>query len=233
MPDVMSAHVWNLGLSWSGVNRGLQSFLPTFCALSVPIDLSIREAAFAAQYVAKHGNGTQAAIAAGYAPSAAHVAASRLIRRGKVKRQIDRLTRKHEITADRVLTRLDNLSAKAEESGNYPAAVRAEELIGKSLGMWVDRSVSVSLDLTGQHIEAIRALASRRIQKNTTPGDSARVIDGGAATVTGNGNTVYPYNMHYGKLGKGGKSVIDQGDSLNVDANGALSDAPNVDGHNI
>ena len=208
-------------------------FCRPFPPLSVPIDLSIREAAFAAQYVAKHGNGTQAAIAAGYAPSAAHVAASRLIRRGKVQRQIDRLTRKHEITADRVLTRLDNLSAKAEEAGNYPAAVRAEELIGKSLGMWVDRSVSVSLDLTGQHIEAIRALSARRIQKNITPGDGARVIDGGATTVTGNGNTVYPHNMHYDKSGKGDKSVIDQRDSLNADANGALSDAPDVDGRNI
>jgi len=197
----------------------------------VPIDLSIREAAFAAQYVAKHGNGTQAAIAAGYAPSAAHVAASRLIRRGKVKRRIDRLTRKHEITADRVLARLDNLSAKAEESGNYPAAVRAEELIGKSLGMWVDRSVSVSLDLTGQHIEAIRALAARRIQKNITPGDSATPIE--ASSPVYSGNTVNPYNMHYDKSGKGDKSVIDQGDSLNADANGALSDAPSVDGRNI
>ena len=197
----------------------------------MPIDLSIREAAFAAQYVAKHGNGTQAAIAAGYAPSAAHVAASRLIRRGKVKRRIDRLTRKHEITADRVLTRLDNLSAKAEESGNYPAAVRAEELIGKSLGMWVDRSVSVNLDLTGQHIEAIRALSARRIQKNITPGDSATPIE--ASSPVYSGNTVNPYNMHYGKSGKGGKSVTDQGDSLNVDANGALSDAPDVDGRNI
>ena len=197
----------------------------------MPIDLSIREAAFAAQYVAKHGNGTQAAIAAGYAPSAAHVAASRLIRRGKVKRQIDRLTRKHEITADRVLTRLDNLSAKAEESGNYPAAVRAEELIGKSLGMWVDRSVSVSLDLTGQHIEAIRALSARRIQKNTTPGDSARPVETSSPVYSG--NVVLSHNMHYGKSGKNDKIVIDQGDSLNADANGALSDAPDVDGRNI
>ena len=190
------------------------------------IDLSIREAAFAAQYVAKHGNGTQAAIAAGYAPKSAHVSASLLIRRPKVKRRIDRLTRKHEITADRVLTRLDNLSAKAEESGNYPAAVRAEELIGKSLGMWVDRSVSVSLDLTGQHIEAIRALSARRIPKNITPGDGARVIDGGAATVTG--NTGLSHNMHFGKSGRNDKSVINQGDSVNADADGALSDAPSV-----
>lgn len=197
----------------------------------MPIDLSIREAAFAAQYVARHGNGTQAAIAAGYAPKSAHVSASLLIRRPKVQRRIERLTRKHEITADRVLTRLDNLSARAEESGNYPAAVRAEELIGKSLGMWVDRSVSVSLDLTGQHIEAIRALSARRIQKNITPGDSARPVETSLPSYSG--NSVYPHNMHYDKSGKGDKSVIDQGDRANVDVDGALSDAPNADKDHI
>ena len=194
----------------------------------MPDGLTLKQASFAAEYIRAKGIGTKAALAAGYAPSWAHVAASQLIRHPKVKQRIDKLARRHEVTAERVLTRLDNLSIKAEESGNYPAAVRAEELIGKSLGMWVDRSVSVSLDLTGQHIEAIRALSARRIQKNITPGDSARVIDGGATTVTGNGNTVNPYNMHYDKSGKGGKSVINQGDSMNVDVNGARSDAPNV-----
>ena len=193
----------------------------------MPIDLSVREAAFAAQYVAKNGNGTQAAIAAGYAPKSAHVSASLLIRRPKVQRRIKRLTRRHEITADRVLTRLDNLSARAEESGNYPAAVRAEELIGKSLGMWVDRSVSVNLDLTGQHIEAIRALSARRVQKNTTPGDSARPVE--TSSPIHSGNAVNPYIVHYDKSGKGDKSVIDQGDSVNAHADSALSDAPNAD----
>lgn len=146
-----------------------------------------------------------------------------------MKRRIERLTRKHEITADRVLTRLDNLSAKAEESGNYPAAVRAEELIGKSLGMWVDRSVSVSLDLTGQHIEAIRALSARRVPKNITP--SATPIE--ASSPVYSGNAVYPHNIHYDKSGKGDKSVIDQGDRANVDVDGALSDAPNADKDHI
>lgn len=130
-----------------------------------------------------------------------------------------------------MLTRLDNLSAKAEESGNYPAAVRAEELIGKSLGMWVDRSVSVSLDLTGQHIEAIRALSARRIQKNITPGDSARPVETSLPVYSG--NAVNPDNIHYDKSGKGDKSVIDQGDRANVDVDGALSDAPNADKDHI
>lgn len=197
----------------------------------MPDGLTLKQASFAAEYIRHHGNGTRAAIAAGYAPSSAHVRASELVRHRKVRKHLDKLTRKHEITADRVLTRLDNLSSAAEESGNFPAAVRAEELIGKSLGMWVDRSVSVSLDLTGQHIEAIRALASRRIQKNITPGDSARPVETSSPSYSG--NAVNPYNMHYGKLGKSGKSVIDQGDSVNADVDGARSDALDVDGRNI
>ena len=197
----------------------------------MPDGLTLKQASFAAEYIRAKGIGTKAALAAGYAPSWAHVAASQLIRHPKVKQRIDKLARRHEVTAERVLTRLDNLSIKAEETGNYPAAVRAEELIGKSLGMWVDRSVSVSLDLTGQHIEAIRALASRRIQKNITPGDSATPIE--ASSPSYSGNAVNPHNRHYDKSGKGDKSVIDQRDSLNADANGALSDAPDVDGRNI
>jgi len=197
----------------------------------VPDGLTLKQASFAAEYIRHHGNGTRAAIAAGYAPSSAHVRASELVRHRKVRKHLDKLTRKHEITADRVLARLDNLSIKAEEGGNYPAAVRAEELIGKSLGMWVDRSVSVSLDLTGQHIEAIRALSARRIQKNITPGDGATPIV--ASSPSYSGNTVYPYNVHYGKSGKGGKSVIDQGDSVNADVDGARSDASSVNEDHI
>jgi len=202
-----------------------------FSALKVPDGLTLKQASFAAEYIALHGNGTRAAIAAGYSEKGASVAAVRLLGKASVKKRIERLSKRHEVTADRVLTRLDNLSVKAEESGNYPAAVRAEELIGKSLGMWVDRSVSVSLDLNGSHIEAIRALASRRIQKDTTPGDGATPIE--ASSPVYSGNTVNPYNVHYGKSGKSDKIVTDQGDSVNVDVNSTRSDALDADGNNI
>ena len=197
----------------------------------MPDGLTLKQASFAAEYIALHGNGTRAAIAAGYSEKGASVAAVRLLGKASVKKRIERLAKRHEVTADRVLTRLDNLSVKAEENGNYPAAVRAEELLGKALGLWVDRSVSVNVDLNGSHIEAIRALASRRIQKNTTPGDSATPIE--ASSPSYSGNTVNPYNMHYDKSGKNDKSIIDQGDSLNADVNDARSDAPSVDGRNI
>ena len=197
----------------------------------MPDGLTLKQASFAAEYIALHGNGTRAAIAAGYSEKGASVAAVRLLGKASVKKRIERLSKRHEVTADRVLTRLDNLSVKAEESGNFPAAVRAEELLGKALGLWVDRSVSVNVDLNGSHIEAIRALSARRIQKNITPGDSARPVETSSPSYSG--NAVLSHNMHYGKSGKSDKSVIDQGDSLNVDANGALSDAPDVDGRNI
>lgn len=193
----------------------------------MPDGLTLKQATFAAEYVAKNGNGLRAAIAAGYSPNGAHVTAHRLLKKSTVKRRIERLVRKHEISAERVLTRLDNLSAKAEEAGNYPAAVRAEELIGKSLGMWVDRSVSVNLDLTGEHIAAVRALAARRIQKNTTrPGDDA--LDVSAST---SGENAICHNAHYmiadGQEGE--KSVIDQRTRPDVLTPSTLKQSSDVD----
>ena len=190
----------------------------------MPNGLTLKQASFAAEYIALHGNGTRAAIAAGYSEKGASVAAVRLLGKASVKKRIERLAKRHEVTADRVLTRLDNLSARAEEAGNYPAAVKAEELLGKALGLFIDRSVSVNVDLNGSHIDAIRALAARR--SNPDSGDNARVIEGTAEHSTH--NAPLSHNMHYDKSGKGDKSVIDQGDSLNADADSALSDAPNV-----
>ena len=41
----------------------------------------------------------------------------------------------------RVQRRLDEISHEAQADGQYGPAVRAEELLGKSIGMWVDQSV--------------------------------------------------------------------------------------------
>lgn len=139
----------------------------------MPDGLTLKQRKFAAEYVKRNGNGTQAALAAGYGngkPESAAVRASEAVRNRKVKRHIEAITRRWDISAERVLGRLDNLSAKAEEEGNFGAAVKAEELIGKSLGMWVERSLNVTVDMTDAHLQALRDLASRR-------GDGAKVID--------------------------------------------------------
>ncbi|HEV1288450.1 MAG TPA: hypothetical protein VNU44_24200 [Bryobacteraceae bacterium] len=48
--------------------------------------------------------------------------------------------KKTQFDRARVLDRLDDLSRKAEERGQFSAAIRAEELIGKEHGMFVDQS---------------------------------------------------------------------------------------------
>lgn len=192
----------------------------------MPDNLSLREAAFAAQYVAKGGNGTKAAIAAGYAPKSAHVSASLLIRRSKVKKRIEQLTKKHEITADRVLTRLDNLSAKAEEEGLLAVSVKAEELLGRALGLFIDRSVNVNVDITSQHIDAIRALAAKRSKnKGARAGDDA--LDVSASTSTSSQNAIC-HNADYAIADgrEGDKSVIDQRTSQEVLTPSTLKQSP-------
>ena len=124
-------------------------------------DLTLKQATFAPEYVRTNGNGTKAAKAAGYAASSAHVRASELVRNSKVVAEINRLTRKHDISAERVLTRLDNLSMGAEAEGEYSAAIKAEELLGKSLGMWVERSMHMNVDLSQAHLDALQRLAAK------------------------------------------------------------------------
>lgn len=136
-------------------------------ARAKPKGLTHKQAAFAAEYVHTKGNGTKAALRAGYsAPSAASIASENL-RKPKVSQRIAMLTRRHEISAERVLTRLDNLSMQAEANGNHAAAIKAEELLGKSLGMWVERSMSVTVDMTSAHLEALKSLMDKRSEATT------------------------------------------------------------------
>lgn len=125
-------------------------------------DLTLKQATFATEYVRCKGNGTKAAKNAGYAESWAHVAASENLRKPKVLGEIVTLTRKHEISAERVLTRLDNLSIKAEEANDFSTAVKAESLLGKSLGMWIDRSFNVNVNAGEAHLQALLDLARKR-----------------------------------------------------------------------
>ena len=199
------------------------------------LDLTYKQRAFVSEYIRHKGNGTKAAIAAGYANGnslVAAVRASQLIRKPKIKRQIDKLTRKYDITPERVLARLDNLSIKAQEEGNYAASVKAEELIGKSLGMWVDRSVNVNVDLNGSHIDAIRALAARRSKfGGSSAGDNARVIEGDATTAPGDADKPIFHNADYAS--DADKPVIDQRVSRKRALKQSCKPTSDVDGDNI
>jgi len=124
--------------------------------------LNMRQETFAVQYVSKMGNGTQAAIAAGYSPHSATVQASQLLTLPKVKRRIESMTLNYEITANRVMHRLDSLSVKAEKAKQYSVSLNAEVHIGKALGMFVERRENLNVDLTGEHMQALVEAALER-----------------------------------------------------------------------
>jgi Terminase small subunit len=106
--------------------------------------------AFAQAYV-RTNNGVKAAIEAGYAPSgsrnAASVRAAGLMKNAKVKARIDelqqQLTKKasQAVALDRawVLDRLKQNADLALDEKDRSAANRALELLGKEIGMFVER----------------------------------------------------------------------------------------------
>jgi len=64
--------------------------------------------------------------------------------------------------ARRVQRRLDEIGRAAQDAGQFGPAVRAEELLGKSIGMWIDQSLRVSGVLNDSHVTALIELARKR-----------------------------------------------------------------------
>ena len=125
--------------------------------------LSIKQQRFVEQYVSL-GNATQAARMAGYKPKAARQMASENLSKPAidlaVKAELARVAL--EITPDRVQRRLDTISHNAEAAGQFGPAVRAEELLGRSIGMWIDRSLQLIGQLNDSHVQALLEIARKR-----------------------------------------------------------------------
>ena len=98
---------------------------------------------------AKHGNATRAAAEAGYGGGyqALAAAGSRMLKNVKVKAHlaaaVSSAAQRLEITKEQVLLWLDEIRSRCMTPGeeyNPQPAIRATELIGKELGMFVERS---------------------------------------------------------------------------------------------
>jgi len=115
-------------------------------------NLSPSEELFA-QGVAKGLNQTNAAVEAGYAATSAHVMGSKLIRRPKIAARIKQLQQSGlaniETARAAHLTELLVLRDAAKEKGQLAAAIKAEELRGKVLGLYVEHVVTAGLGLDG------------------------------------------------------------------------------------
>ncbi len=125
--------------------------------------LSIKQTRFIAEYAAG-GNGAAAARKAGYSPSSANVTAAQNLAKPSIKAALALEVARHElkVTPLRVQQRLDEISHEAQASGQFGPAVRAEELLGRSVGLFIDRSIALTGTMNDSHIAALLELARKR-----------------------------------------------------------------------
>jgi phage terminase small subunit len=129
--------------------------------------LSQKQLKFIREYSAT-GNGAEAARTAGYKQGTAiYQQAAENLRKPLIQSEIAKEVAKLavKITPDRVQRRLDEISHEAQGAGQFGPAVRAEELLGKSIGMWIDQSIQLSGTLQGSHVAALLEVARRRQQE--------------------------------------------------------------------
>ena len=92
-------------------------------------------------------NATQAYIRAGYSANGAGQGAERLLKNVEVCAAVaegqGKKADKLEITAEKVLRNLEEARDAAMAAGQYGAAIRAAELHGKHVGMFVERRETV------------------------------------------------------------------------------------------
>ena len=124
--------------------------------------LTPKQARFVEQYLVD-GNATQAAIRAGYSARTAHVIGGENIRKPAIASALaaarQKLSERTELTQDWVVDRLRENAAAAAANEDFGPANRAVELIGKHLGMFVERhDHTVRRDVSDLTDEALAAL---------------------------------------------------------------------------
>lgn len=107
------------------------------------IKLTPKQKAFVREYKKNGGNGTQAAIKAGYSENTADVIATENLRKPNIREALEKeekkLQEKYEYTIDDMVRELDDVKLKADAEQNRQAQIKAIELKGKAFGLFVDK----------------------------------------------------------------------------------------------
>ena len=105
-------------------------------------ELSVKRRKFAQEYIVDL-NGLQAAIRAGYSKRSASVTATRLLADANVQAEIQRAmdirAKRTSITADYVIKSISEVSDEARTAGEFSAALKGYELLGRHLKLFTDR----------------------------------------------------------------------------------------------
>ncbi len=127
--------------------------------------LTVKQDKFCRSY-AKTGNGTLAAKDAGYSERTAYSIASENLRKPEIAAEVakhrQRLAERLDVSRDKLVNDAAHDAETASIQGDWAGANNARTFIAKSLGYHVERSLSVNVDMTGEHLRALRALAGKQ-----------------------------------------------------------------------
>ena len=115
--------------------------------------LSARQQRFVDEYAVDQ-NAAKAYVRAGYSEKTAETCGPRLLRNAQIRAQVDaklaRLSRKTELNAEWVLRQFRERAEDEDEVG--ATRIRAAELVGKHLGLFVERQ-EVTVKTLGDAID--------------------------------------------------------------------------------
>lgn len=121
--------------------------------------LTPKQKAFVREYKKNGGNGTQAAISAGYSEDSARAISCENLTKPYIQEAIaqeeKKMQEKYEYTIDDMVKELDDVKMKADAEQNRQAQIRAIELKGKAFGLFVDRVENNIINTTPIDIKII------------------------------------------------------------------------------
>lgn len=131
--------------------------------------LTVKEARFIPQYLLD-GNGTRAAVAAGYSERTAARIASTLLAKPHIRAALDKALKAQErrtlVKADRVLLDINDIANAAWAAGEFGAAIRGKELLGKHYKLFTDQLEVKDVTPRADRLAAARA---RRAANDAAP----------------------------------------------------------------
>ena len=105
--------------------------------------LTPKQKAFVRAYKTNGGNGTQAAISAGYSEESARAISSENLTKPYIQEALAteerKIQEKYEYTLDDMVRELDEVKMKADSEQNRQVQIKAIELKGKAFGLFIDR----------------------------------------------------------------------------------------------
>ena len=114
--------------------------------------LTKKQKAFVKAYKENGGNGTQAAIKAGYSENTAREIATENLSKPYIAKALaeheKKMQENDEYTIEKMVQELDEEKINADSVGNVSAALKAIELKGKAFGLFVDK-VEQKTNITG------------------------------------------------------------------------------------